>query len=310
MVVHGPGAVLRDRSWARVAGLVFVSLGLVEVAASGALGFGTDSNAAFFLLLFLHLGVSLYDGRFGRWRTVTWVLLVAVAAGLQLADFLAYVLPWGQVQFWLASTLAQLPLIGPLLQEHGDDPSLRAALAGAGQALPFVVLALDLAALLSEMRREWSPGRWLLFLLVGAALYLALGLALQAMIPPPPADPLLADGMDMLSPILPPWYALPAYAVLRAVPSKLGGVVAVLVLLWLPILWPWMRADAFRRGARRWLWRALCIALAAAWIGLGYLGAQPPEPLEILAAQGLTVAVFAFFLLLPPILHRLSGRRP
>lgn len=309
MVVHGPGAVLRDRSWARVAGFVLVSFGLVEVAASGALGFGTDSNSAFFLLLYLHLGVSLYDGRFGRWRTVTWVLLIAVTAGLQLADFLAYVLPWGQVQFWLASTLAQLPLIGPLLQEHGDDPSLRAALAGAGQALPFAVLALDLAALFCEMRREWSAGRWLLFLLTGAALYLALGLALQAMIPPLVDTPLAGD-IGMLAPILPPWQALPLYAVLRAVPSKLGGVIAALVLLWLPILWPWMRADAFRRGATRWLWRLLCIALAAAWIGLGYLGALPPGPFEIQAAQGLTAAVFAFFLLLPPILHRLPGRRP
>ncbi len=170
------------------------------------------------------------------------------------------------------------------------------------------MLALDLAALWYEMRREWSPGRWLLFILIGVAACLALGLALQAMIRPPPADMPLAGDADLLSPILPPWYALPAYAVLQAVPSKLGGVIVVLVLLWLPILWPWMRADAFRRGATRWFWRLLCIALAAAWIGLGYLGAQPSEPFEIHAAQGLTAAIFAFLLLLPPVLRRISDR--
>ena len=309
MVVHGPGAILRDRSWARVVGFVLVSLGLVEVIAAGALGFEEDSTSAFFLLLYVHIGVGLYDGRFGRWRTITWMLLVAVAASLQMADFLAYILPWGQVEFWLASTLAQLPLIGPMLQEHGGDPSLRAALAEAGRVLPFAALALDLAVLFSEMRREWLPGRWLLFLLIGVAAYLALGLALDAMIPPPSADMSLAGDAGMLAPILPPWHALPFYAVLRAVPSKPGGVIVALVLLWLPILWPWVRADALRRGPARWLWRLLCIALAAAWIGLGYLGAQPPEPFEIQAAQGLTVAVLAFFLVLPPVLHRLAGRR-
>jgi quinol-cytochrome oxidoreductase complex cytochrome b subunit len=308
MLVQGPGAAPRDRSWARVAGFVFVVLGLAGVAVAGTPGLGTDSDSAFFLLFYLHLGVSLYDGRFGRWRTVTWVLLIAVAAGLQLAGFLAYVLPWGQVQFWLASTLAQLPLIGPMLQR--DDPSLPAVLVALGRVLPFAVLALDLAALFGEMRREWPPGRWLLFLLIGVIACLGLGLALQAMIPPPSADPLLAGDMGMLAPILPPWHALPFYAVLRAVPSKPGGVIATLVLLWLPILWPWMRADALRLGPARWPWRCLCIALAAAWIGLGFLGARPPEPFEIQAAQGLTAAVFAFFLLVPPVLHRMRGRGP
>lgn len=304
MGVPEPGSVPRDRSWARIAGLVLVALGLVELAVTGALGLGMDSDSAFFLLFYIHLGISLYDGRFGRWRTVTWVLLVAVAAGLQLAEFLAYVLPWGQIEFWLTSTLAPLPLIGPMLQ--GDDPSLQAALAEAGRVLPFAVLALDLVALFAETRREWSPGRWLLFLLVGIAAYGALGLALDALVPSPSAD--MPGNADLLAPILPPWSALPFYAVLRAVPSKTGGVIAALALLWLPILWPWMRANALRLGPMRWPWRLLCLALAAAWIGLGHLGAQPPEPSGILGAQALTVAVFAFFLLGPPVLRRLAGR--
>ncbi len=59
MVVHGAGTVLRDRSWARVAGFVFVALGLVEAAVTGALGRGMDGSSAFFLLFYVHLGVSL-----------------------------------------------------------------------------------------------------------------------------------------------------------------------------------------------------------------------------------------------------------
>jgi ubiquinol-cytochrome c reductase cytochrome b subunit len=306
MVVHGSGAAWRDRSWARVAGFVFVLLGLAEILAAGALGSDVDGTSPFFLLLYVHLGFGLYDGRFGRLRTVTWGLLVAVVGGMQVIGFLAFVLPWGQVEFWLAAGIAQLPVIGPSLVGDGDGSSLRAALAAAGRALPFVVLALDLAALGYEMRREWSLRQWGHFILIGGAASVALGLTLDAMIGLLlPATPPAGDAVAF-PPLLPAWHALPVYAVLRAIPSKPGGVIVALALLWLPILWPWMRANAFRRGRMRWIWLLLCIALAAAWIGLGTLGAQPPEPFVVRAAQGLTVLVFTFFLLLPPILHRLS----
>lgn len=75
-----------------------------------------------------------------------------------------------------------------------------------------------------------------------------------------------------------------------------------------PAIWPWIGADALRaRMPRTWL--VSCLALAAIWVGLGYVGSLPVEGWAMAAAQVLALLYFAFFLMLPSILNRLPAAR-
>jgi quinol-cytochrome oxidoreductase complex cytochrome b subunit len=96
---------------------------------------------------------------------------------------------------------------------------------------------------------------------------------------------------------------------LRAVPDKTAAIIAGLLGIALPVVWPWMRAGELRVGPLRNVWLVAWLAFVAAFIGLGYLGAQPPENDTILATQALTVYYFAFLLLIPPVLRRLAASR-
>jgi ubiquinol-cytochrome c reductase cytochrome b/c1 subunit len=108
---------------------------------------------------------------------------------------------------------------------------------------------------------------------------------------------------------VPEWYTLPLYALLRAVPDKLAGLVTVFAAMLAPLIWPWARADALRAGPTRWAWRLLCIAFALVWLGLGYLGSMPPEGLVPTATRLAALFYFAFFLVLPFVLGLLIERR-
>jgi ubiquinol-cytochrome c reductase cytochrome b subunit len=107
---------------------------------------------------------------------------------------------------------------------------------------------------------------------------------------------------------LPPWHELPFYALLRAVPNKLGGVLLMFAAVLVPMIWPWMRADLLRMGPMRRVWALFCLALAAVWIALGYLGSRPPEGALLPAAQALAVFYFAFFLIVPPVLRKIPRK--
>jgi ubiquinol-cytochrome c reductase cytochrome b/c1 subunit len=100
---------------------------------------------------------------------------------------------------------------------------------------------------------------------------------------------------------MPLWYMLPFYALLQAVPDKLGGAVLMFASMFVPMIWLWMRADLLRLGPARRIWALLCLTLAAAWIGLVHVGGRPPAGAAIHAARTLAVFHFAFFLVLPPV---------
>jgi Cytochrome b(N-terminal)/b6/petB len=64
-------------------------------------------TTTFYLALYVHIGFTLYPGAFTKWRTVTWLALIAACAVAEMASFAAYILPWGQLAFWLASHLPE-----------------------------------------------------------------------------------------------------------------------------------------------------------------------------------------------------------
>lgn len=240
---------------------------------------------AFYLAMLPHVAVTACDGRLGPWRRTTWLLLILAWILSELAVFFGYILPWGQITFWLATLAEGRP--GP----------------GAALLPPLFLLALlglDLAAM-HAARWKARPVRQLILFLAAAAAAVLLGLALGVLLPAPGAN--AAQPLD-LYPVLPPWHTWPFFALLRAVPDKLIGVVLVFAVLLAPMAWPWLRAERLRGGWARRLWFGLCLVFIAAWISLGYFGGQAPIGAALWAPLPLAAFHLAFFLLLPWLLGR------
>jgi ubiquinol-cytochrome c reductase cytochrome b subunit len=109
-----------------------------------------------------------------------------------------------------------------------------------------------------------------------------------------------ADPMKTPEHIAPVWYFTPYYAILRAVPDKLGGVIAMGASIGLLFLLPWLdRCKVKSIRYRSWTWKLALLLFVISFLVLGYLGALPPSDGRTLAAQIFTVVYFGFFLLMP-----------
>jgi len=110
--------------------------------------------------------------------------------------------------------------------------------------------------------------------------------------------------------IVPEWYYLPFYAILRAIPSKLLGVIALLASIVLLAFLPWLDTSRVRSANYRPLYRQFLIVFFLVVIGLGYLGSQPPEGGYVIAARILTGYYFVFLLVILPLLGLFETTKP
>lgn len=305
----------KDRSLIRNIGLFLVLVVLINGLILPGPASSAGLLATFYLAVFFHAGFTLYDGSFGTLRTATWLLLTGLWAGAEMAAFFGYVLPAGPLTFWLVSELAALPIIGEMLFKWfaKNIPQMPEASA-LWPILLLSLLSLDAAVMHREAWRKSSLLRISIFLAAACAGALLFGLAVGGLISligaPAPSPRDMADIGALPAPpkIVPDWYFLPFYALLRAIPDKLAGVAVMFAAMAVPAVWPWMGADVLRKGPARWVWGLLCLALAAVWIGLTYLGSRSPDPVVIRAARVLAVLYFAFFLVWPLLLRKIVLR--
>jgi len=103
---------------------------------------------------------------------------------------------------------------------------------------------------------------------------------------------------------VPEWYLLPFYAILRAIPSKLGGVIFMFASIFILMALPWLDTSKVRSSVFRPIYRKFFWVLVGAVILLGYLGAKPPEGIYLILARIATAYYFIHFLVLLPILGR------
>jgi ubiquinol-cytochrome c reductase cytochrome b/c1 subunit len=109
--------------------------------------------------------------------------------------------------------------------------------------------------------------------------------------------------------IVPEWYYLPFYAILRSIPNKLAGVIAMFSSILVLAFLPWLdtaktKSSRYRPLAKQFFWIFVIVCVL-----LGYLGAQPPEGIYVIAARFLTFCYFAYFLILLPLLSRIEKPR-
>nr|UXX49946.1 cytochrome b [Portunion sp.] len=282
-----------------------------------------NGASLFFICVYLHIGRGVYYNSFrsiALWSSGVTILFILMATA-----FLGYVLPWGQMSFWgatvITNLLSTIPYVGPDLVQWlwggfaVGGPTLTRFFA-LHYIMPFIIALLvmvhiillhekgsnnPLGILTSPDKISFHP-YYTAKDIVGFAIFVSLFAALVLMDPYILGDPEnfnMASAMNTPPHIQPEWYYLFAYAILRAIPNKLGGVIALVssiaILLLLPFLrTPKMQSQAFYPINQLMFWSFISLFILLTWIG-----ARPVEDPYILTGQIFTALYFLFFLVDP-----------
>jgi ubiquinol-cytochrome c reductase cytochrome b subunit len=253
-----------------------------------------------------------------------YILMMATA-------FMGYVLPWGQMSFWGATVITNLfsaiPLVGESIVTWlwggfaVDNPTLTRFFS-LHYLMPFIIFALVVLHIwalhipgnnnpigidIKKPSKDTVPFSpyivvkdlyaLLIFLIIFAGIVFFVPNILGHT-----DNYIKANPMVTPSHIVPEWYLLPFYAILRAVPSKLGGVIAMFGALFVLVILPWLDTSKIRSAVFRPLYKIFFWVLFVDVLALGYLGAMPPEGWYLFFGRLSTVYYFAHFLIIMPVL--------
>jgi ubiquinol-cytochrome c reductase cytochrome b subunit len=294
----------------------------------------------FFIVVYLHMFRGLIYGSYQKPRELVWVLGMVIFLVLMAEAFMGYVLPWGQMSYWGAQVIINLfgaiPVVGTGLTEwiRGDylvaDATLNRFFALHVIALPLVLLllvVLHLGALHEvgsnnpegiDVKKAKDPatGKYYDAIpfhpyytvkdLFGAGFFLVLFAFIVFFAPAMGGwflewdNFIVADPMVTPAHIKPVWYFTPFYAMLRAIPDKLLGVIVMGGATMILFLLPWLDRSPVRSIRYRPMLHKVLVALfAIGFVVLGWLGAQSGSDTQKLVAQILTFYYFAFFITMP-----------
>ena len=287
----------------------------------------------FFVAIFIHTFRGLYYGSYKAPREVLWILGVLILLLMIATAFMGYSLVWGQMSFWAVTVITNLfssldsliPGLGTMLVEWiwggfaVGAPTLN-RLYSLHYLLPFVIAGVVILHIWAlhvpgnnnptgvdvKTERDTIPFHpyysikdgfaIVLFLIVFAALLFYAPNWLNH-----PDNYIPANPLQTPPHIVPEWYFLPFYAILRAIPNKLFGVIGMLSAIAVLFIVPWLDTSRIRSTSYRpifkwffWLFVITCLAL-------GYLGSQAPDGWYLFFGRAFTIYYFAFFLLIMPI---------
>ena len=297
------------------------------------------SNGAsfFFIAVYLHMARGLYYGSYKAPREILWILGVVIYLLMMATGFMGYVLPWGQMSFWGATVItgffSAFPFVGESIQQFllggfaVDQPTLNRFFS-LHYLLPFMiagVVVLHIWALHVtgqtnptgiEVKSKtdtvpFSPDATIKDAF-GVMVFL-IGFAWFVFYMPNflghPDNYIMADPLKTPAHIVPEWYYLPFYAMLRAITfnigpidSKLGGVLVMFGSIIVLFFLPWLDTSRVRSAAYRPIYRVLFWVFAFDCVFLGWLGAKPAEGIYPTLALIGTIYYFAHFLIILPIL--------
>jgi ubiquinol-cytochrome c reductase cytochrome b subunit len=287
-----------------------------------------NGASMFFVVVYCHIFRGLYYGSYMYPRGLLWVSGVLIFLLMMATAFMGYVLPWGQMSFWGATVITNLfsaiPLVGFSIVEwlwggFSVDNATLNRFFSLHYLMPFLIAGLTLVHL-SLLHKEGSNNPLginttidtvsfypyfyvkdlfsFLTLVFVFALFLffypnTLGHADNYT----PANPLVTPPH-----IVPEWYFLPFYAILRSVPDKLGGVVAMISAILVLFLLPIINTSEIRSSKFRPIFRCVYWFLVSDFIILGWIGQKPVESPFIEVGMYATIFYFLFMLVLVPLI--------
>ena len=287
----------------------------------------------FFVAVFIHTFRGLYYGSYKAPREVLWILGVLILLLMIATAFMGYSLVWGQMSFWAVTVITNLfssldsliPGLGTTLVEWiwggfaVGGPTLN-RLYSLHYLLPFVIAGVVILHIWAlhvpgnnnptgvdvKTERDTIPFHpyysikdgfaIVLFLIVFAALLFYVPNYLSH-----PDNYIPANPLQTPPHIVPEWYFLPFYAILRAIPSKLFGVIGMLGAIAVLFIVPWLDTSRIRSTSYRPIYKWFFWLFVITCIALGYLGAQAPDGWYLFFGRAFTIYYFAFFLLIMPI---------
>lgn len=286
----------------------------------------------FFVVMYLHIARGLFYGSYKKPRELMWFIGIVLFLAAMATAFMGYVLPWGQMSFWGAKVITNLFSAVPIIGEDlviwlwggfsVGNPTLNRFYA-LHFLLPFVILGIVIIHVWAvhihgssnpsgvevKTKQDTIPFHpyYTFKDLYGIGIFLIIYLYFVFFAPNSLGD---ADNYipanPMVTPIhiVPEWYFLPFYAILRSIPSKLGGVLAMFGAIMILFALPWLDKSETRSGHYRPMFKIFLAIFIVVFIALGYIGGQPPEEPYLSIGRICTVWYFAHFLLILPLITK------
>jgi quinol-cytochrome oxidoreductase complex cytochrome b subunit len=297
-----------------------------------------NGASMFFAIVYIHLFRGLYYGSYKTPRELLWILGVIILVLMIATAFMGYVLPWGQMSYWAATVITNLfsaiPLVGHAIVTFlwggfvVGNPTLNRFYA-LHYLLPFIILAVVLLHLVALHRfgsnnplgidvkgsQDTIPfhpyytvkdlfGLTVLLLIYAFVVFYAPN-ALGN-----PDNYIPANPLQTPPHIVPEWYLLPYYAILRSVPNKLLGVIMAFGSLGLLLIVPWLDTSPVRSARFRPIYKWVFWLLVIDAVTLGWVGANPPAGMFITIGRIATAYYFIHMLILFPLLGKIERPRP
>lgn len=295
--------------------------------------------SAFFIVVYLHMFRGLLYGSYQKPRELVWIFGMLIYLALMAEAFMGYLLPWGQMSYWGAQVIISLfgaiPVIGDDLTQwiRGDylisGITLNRFFALHVIALPIVILGLVVLHILAlhevgsnnpdgvDIKKKKDengiPLDGIAFHpyytvkdIVGVVVFLFVFCFVVFFFPEMGGYFLEKPNFEQANPfktpehIAPVWYFTPFYAILRAVPDKLMGVIAMGAAIAVLFVLPWLdRSPVRSMRYKGWLSKIWLLVFCVSFIILGVLGVLAPTPGRTLLSQVCTILYFAYFILMP-----------
>jgi ubiquinol-cytochrome c reductase cytochrome b subunit len=299
----------------------------------------TTGASMFFIVIYMHMFRALLYGSFQQPRELVWIIGVGIFLVLMAEAFFGYLLPWGQMSFWGAQVITSLfgaiPYVGQELATwiRGDytisGVTLNRFFALHVIAMPLVLVGLVFLHVVALHKvgsnnpdgidiktNKGSDGHpvdgiplhpyYSVKDLYGVGVFLIIFCTILFFFPEggglfiegPNFDP--ANSMKTPPHIAPVWYLTPFYSILRAIPDKLMGVMAMAASIAVLFVLPWLdRSPVKSIRYRGWMYKAALAIFVVSFLGLGYLGTLEPTATRTLVSRIFALLYFAFFALMP-----------
>ena len=288
----------------------------------------------FFVVVYMHIFRGLFYGSYKSPREVLWWIGVIIFLAMMATAFMGYVLPWGQMSFWGATVITNffntIPVVGESVTEwlRGgfavDNAALNRFFA-LHYLLPFLIFGLVFLHLWAlhnhgsnnptgvdvKTPKDTIPfhpyytlkdcfGFGIFFIIFAYFIFFAPNYLGH------PDNYIEADPLVTPSHIVPEWYFLPFYAILRAVPDAFLGVIAMFASIAVLFVLPWLDTSKVRSGKYRPVFRVFFWIFVVDCIFLGFIGGAPAQGWYLTAGRIATVYYFFHFLIILPVIGKLE----